>query len=128
MGAMQPTTVVEPPVDAPVKPKMPYFVRTLRWAAVIALVMTVATGIALPFLQPVIPLFYSLSQPEKQLAPKTWLILLPALAWIVTVTHFMIIRKLESLEGNIEKIFSWTTLGLVGLLGLLFIRIIFLTI
>lgn len=119
---------VESPTTLTSHSKAPYFVRTLRYAALISLLMTVASGVILPFLQPVIPLFYSLSQPDKQLAPKIWIILLPIMAWLITIGHFIILRNMKSLEGSMEKIFCWATFGLVAITGLLFIRIISLTI
>lgn len=104
----------------------PYFVRTLRLAVIISLVMSAVAGVAYPFLQPVVPLFYSVSQPEQQLAHKLWIFLLPALAWLITFFHFILLKNLKELSGTIEKLFCWTTVGVVFILGMLLVRIIFL--
>ena len=119
---------IESPPEIALRTRTPYFVRTLRLAAVGSLLMTALAGVSYPFLQPVIPLFYSLSQPADQLAAKIWIFLLPILAWLITIMHFSILRGMKNLEGNIEKIFCWTTVGLVGITGLLLVRVILLVI
>ena len=86
--------------------------------------MTVAAVILYSFLQPVIPLFYTITQPDAQLVPKIWIFLLPIFAWLVTLLHFSLLKTMKNLEGSIERIFCWATVGIVSITSLLFIRLV----
>lgn len=88
------------------------------------LVLTLTAAGSFPFLQPLVPMFYSLSQPEKQLVHKAWIFLFPVLGWIVFFTHTTLLSLFHEVEGNIQKIFSWVTAGTVILLTILLIRVI----
>lgn len=77
-------------------------------------------------IQPVIPLFYSLARSSQFLATKQWLFLFPIGSFLMTVTHWLILRFMASLEKVILKIFIWTTIALQIILSLAMIRIILL--
>lgn len=102
--------------------------RAFKTATGLSLVITLLSIGILPFLQPVIPIFYTLAQPEKQLAPKIWLFLFPILAWLITLVHFSFLKAMKELDGGMQKIFCWTTVGIVGIVGLLLVRVILLVI
>jgi hypothetical protein len=106
--------------------RLPYYLKILRISVIISLVITILSAISFPFLQPVIPLFYSVSQPSQQLAPKIWIFLFPIFAWLITLSHFFLLRNMKDIEGSVERIFSWTTLGIVVIGGLMFIRVVLL--
>lgn len=91
---------------------------------VFCLLLTLTAGVSFPFLQPVIPLFYSLSQPEKQLVAKAWIFLLPTLGWLIFFTHATLLSLFQEVEGNIQKIFSWVTVGMMAIIAILLIRVI----
>ena len=67
---------------------------------------------------------YSLSQPEKQLVAKAWIFLLPALGWLIFFTHATLLSLFHEVEGNIQKIFSWVTVGMMAVIAILLIRVI----
>lgn len=90
----------------------------------LSLLMTAAAGVLYSFLQPVIPLFYTLTQSNQQLVNKWWIFLFPAFSWLVTMVHFTLLKTMKNLEGSIERIWCWTTVGIVGITSLLFIRLI----
>jgi hypothetical protein len=100
--------------------------RTLRTAVLLTIALTATVGIFYSFLQPKIPLFYTLAQPENQLVHKAWIFFFPAFAWIISVGHFILIKSLTNLTEGVRRIFSWVTLGLVIMIGLLLVRIILL--
>lgn len=91
-----------------------------------SILATALAGLSFIFLQPVIPIFYSLAQPEKQLQPKIWIFLYPALAWMIALSHFAILNKTRDLAIPVQKIFAWTTTGIIILLNILLIRTLFL--
>lgn len=102
--------------------------KAFQLAAGLSLVITLVSIGVLPFLQPVIPIFYTLAQPEKQLAAKSWLLLFPLAAWLITLLHFSLLKAMKDLDRGMQKIFCWATVGLVSIIGLLLIRLILLVI
>lgn len=101
---------------------------TFQISAVTAVLMSIAAGLAYPFIQPVIPIFYTLALPSNQLAPKIWLFLFPIFSWVIVLVHFSLLKLLKTLEISIEKLFAWTTVGIIGIIAVLFIRLILLVV
>ncbi|OGJ37864.1 MAG: hypothetical protein A2383_02125 [Candidatus Pacebacteria bacterium RIFOXYB1_FULL_39_46] len=101
-------------------------IRTFRTAFLLTILLTAITGIFFSFLQPVIPLFYTLAQPEKQFVHKAWIFFFPLLAWLITLGHFSLIKIMSNLDETIKQIFSWTTVGIIIIIGLLLVRVILL--
>lgn len=117
------------PSADPVLPSTPIrttspIARPVKTTLIISVALTAMAGIAYPFLQPVIPVFYTLPQPERQLVAKSWIFLFPILAWLITVSHFVLMKKMKTVEGNIQRIFAWTTAGIVAIIALLLVRVI----
>lgn len=98
--------------------------RAFKTALGLSVLLTAASVLSYPFLQPVIPVFYTLSQPERQLAHKIWIFLFPVLAWVVTLLHFSLLKTMKNVEGNMLHIFSWATVGVLAVTALLFVRVI----
>lgn len=119
---MQIPSVYQPP-ESLGQERPNFYASTLKIVLFLSLAMSVATIVLLTFIQPEIPLFYTLSQPERQLAPKIWLFLFPALSWLITFFHFTLIKTLKDLEQNIQKMFCWTTVVIVIITALLFLRV-----
>ncbi|NCN45503.1 MAG: hypothetical protein COU63_02740 [Candidatus Pacebacteria bacterium CG10_big_fil_rev_8_21_14_0_10_36_11] len=90
----------------------------------LAFVTTLTAGVSFPFLQPVIPIFYSLSQPEKQLVDKWWIFLFPVFSWLITASHLLLIGIFKEIETNIQKLFSWTSVALLLVNGIILLRLI----
>ncbi|MBT4123805.1 MAG: hypothetical protein HN981_03520 [Candidatus Pacebacteria bacterium] len=104
---------------------IPKYVRyPLKIAFILCILLTITAGVSFPFLQPIIPIFYSLSQPEKQLVGKAWIFFFPVFAWITLLIHTLILQFFTQIESNVQKIFAWTTIGTVTIDAILLIRII----
>jgi hypothetical protein len=75
-------------------------------------------------LQPVVPLFYSLAQPNDYLVPKIWLVCFPLLSFAITFAHLFLIRLLFTHERIIPQLFAWSTVVMQVLLAIAFVRIL----
>jgi hypothetical protein len=120
---MQVPSVPAPEAFVPPKP-VSSPARAFKTALALSLLITAGALVAFPFVQPVIPIFYTLASPDKQLAPKIWLFFFPLLAWLVTIFHFSLLKTMKSVEGTMLTIFCWATAGIVGVIGLLLVRVI----
>jgi len=72
-----------------------------------------------------VPLFYSVSDPNDYLADKRWLILFAILSFMVTIGHAFLIRILFHHEKIIPILFACCTVAIQILLALELIRIIY---
>jgi hypothetical protein len=75
-------------------------------------------------IQPIVPLFYSLAEPQDFLAPKEFLVLFPLMSFTITFLHLYLIRFLKTYEKIIQQLFSWITVLIQILFALAFFRII----
>lgn len=82
--------------------RVPFFI-SLFFATVCALF----TLMLYTRIQPQVPLFYSLAEQENQLAARHWLLLLPAMAGISVLTHFIGIQFFLKQDHFIIKMISW---------------------
>lgn len=111
-----------------------------RWSAVPAVVkkrvsysfyLTTITTLAASgfyfFLQPEIPLFYTLALSEQVLAPKIWLALFPSLSFLITILHMIIIGFLHDLDEQVLRLFAITTITIQSIVLLALIRILSIT-
>src|SRR5258708_35656168 len=73
-------------------------------------------------LQPNIPLFYSLPQPNDYLVQKAWLVVFPLFFFFITFFHFFMLRFLCPYACVLRKVFSWLTVIVQVLLPLAFFR------
>lgn len=101
-----------------------YVSSQLRIALVLCFLITLTAAISFPFLQPVIPIFYSLSQPDKQLMPKAWIFFYSIFSWIILLINSLLIKFFTQVEANMLKTFAWVTTGLIAISGILIIRTI----
>lgn len=99
-------------------------VQPLKVAFLLCFLLTLTAGVSFPFLQPVIPLFYSLAQADKQLVPKIWIFFFPVFAWLVLALNTFLLRLFQQVEINMQKIFAWTTMGVITITGILLVRVI----
>lgn len=75
-------------------------------------------------IQPVIPLLYSLAQPEQQLVNKQWILIFPIVSFIINFFHLIIANLMKNFRQVLLQIFVWSTVLLQFLLLLAMIRII----
>lgn len=101
----------------------------LKTPFLISLLFTVALSLVLLILyfslQPEVPLFYSLAQPQDYLVPKQWLILFPLFSSGITLGHFALLRSIQNYGKVIQTLFAWTSVSLHIMLIVAFARIIY---
>jgi hypothetical protein len=95
---------------------------------IVAIILICLSLIVQPFLQPQIPLFYSLALPSQQLADKAWIFFFPIFSFLILMTHFLLILSLKKISLNLTKLFSWLTLIMLIALFIIFSRIVIITI
>ena len=74
--------------------------------------------------QPQIPIFYSLSDSEQQLAPKEWLFFFPVFSLLVSFLHLALLLLIKKYDGIILKFFAWSTAIVQVVLLLVMLRIL----
>lgn len=101
----------------------PEYIQTpIRLSIFATLIILAIILISLSFIQPVVPLFYSLSEPEQQLAGKHWLLLLPALSLIFNFIHLGIIKLTKQLDQLVIKLYAWSGLVVQAILLMITLR------
>ena len=84
-----------------------------RWPLLISLTLTVIstamTIIYLSFAQPVLPILYTLTQPEQTLVIKWWLLLIPAFSLLFSLIAHVLHLTLLSLDRFVLQLFAWFT-------------------
>lgn len=98
----------------------------LRWISGIVLAQLALALASYPFLQPSIPLFYSLAQSTSQLAPKEFVFIFPAIGLLIALLARIGMRLTKSIDSILLQLFAWTTVVLISLSLLAMVRIILL--
>jgi hypothetical protein len=75
-------------------------------------------------LQPVVPMFYSLAQPDEFLVPKLWLIIFPLLSSIILLVHLPLLNSIRQYEKVIQQLYVWVTTTVEFLLLLALVSIL----
>jgi hypothetical protein len=105
--------------------KLPRSLRTPFLLAMLTSVTLILAFLVVDFsTQPVVPLFYSLGQPQDFLAAKEWLALFPIFSFTITILHATLLRYLRHYEQVIQLLFAWFTVVIQFLLALAMFRII----
>jgi hypothetical protein len=103
---------------------LPKNFRQLALYAVIANLATLAFSLLFFFsLQKKIPLFYSLPE-TQQLVGRESILILPGLASIINVVHFLIIKKFKTAHLTILHVFLLSTLALQILILAILLRLL----
>ncbi|MEN8253300.1 MAG: hypothetical protein ABFQ62_02920 [Patescibacteria group bacterium] len=93
-------------------------------SAAISIALFIFTLIALIWIQPEVPIFYSLALPSQHLAQKYWLLLFPIISTVITTSHALITKILSNLDKLVLDLFSWSTVFVQILLSLSLLRVI----
>lgn len=104
----------------------PILARPLKYSLIITGCITVLSVSALFFLQPEIPIFYSLPLIPQQIAPRLWILLFPSLSVATTLLHIVIIGVLKSIDQEVLRIFCWLTMIFQLLLLAILVRLLIL--
>ncbi|KUK79727.1 MAG: transmembrane(s)proteins 12..34 [Microgenomates bacterium 39_7] len=98
-----------------------YVLIPLRISIFISLFLIIYTSTLQLYIQPVVPLFYSLPSGSDQLAPKIWLLLFPALSIIINIVHISAI-KIAAMSQLVIKLYAWADLLLQLILLMIALR------
>ena len=74
------------------------------------------------FIQPVVPLFFSLAQPTHHLVSKEWLFLLPGLSVLINLTQLQSLRLIDNSQEFVVKLFTYSALVLQVILVMISLR------
>jgi len=99
-----------------------YIATPIKISLFITLFLLLLTGVILTFIQPVIPLFYSLPNPNEQLVNKSWLLLLPVLSFLINLTHLGLLKIFPTVDQLMVKLFTWSGLILQIILTIITLR------
>lgn len=101
--------------------------KPFRLSLLINLVIIGLGVYGLSVVTPVVPLFYSLANPDKQLVSKQWLLFLPLLSLLINSLHLILTKLNQELDSFVLRLFSWSTLILQIMLFMITMRIILIT-
>jgi len=105
--------------------RIPKYIKTpFLLSFLITTAMLLSTLIFFFRIQPQVPIFYSLARPSQHLASKHWLFLFPAISFIISSSHLIIVKIIKHADQLLMKLFAWTTFGIQLVLGLALLRII----
>jgi hypothetical protein len=105
--------------------RVPRYIRTHFLLSIAAsCFLTLLTTIAYFQLQPKVPIFYSLGEPNEYLADKAWLFVFPALSTMITITHLLLLSALRLHQKVMNQLFGWLTLIVQGLCVVAAVRIV----
>ncbi|MFZ1721417.1 MAG: hypothetical protein WAU07_02830 [Microgenomates group bacterium] len=107
----------------PASTRLPIGLSFMIWISILAL----ATGFSI-VAQPEVPLFYSYAQPEQQLVQKEWLLLIPALSFLMNIINYAVVVLAREIDPLLITLFAWTMLFIQVIFGLSLGRIVYITI
>jgi hypothetical protein len=90
-------------------------------ATIISLVLA---GVGWIWLQPVIPLLYTVADPNQQLVSKWWIGVFPALSFLFTTSHFLAFRWLKDWTSILMVLTAWSCVVLQFILLSIEIRLL----
>lgn len=93
--------------DAPNTLKSP-----LKYSLLLTGIITFLCVSTVFFLQPDIPMFYSMPTASEQLASRYWILLFPALSLTITVLHIILTGLFNKSEEAVLRLFCWLTVVL----------------
>lgn len=106
--------------------------RSLRIPLLSSLLIGLIMGLSVTALQltlqPVVPLHYSLAEPNALLVNKLWLFVFPTTSLIITCSHALMLYFQRATDLVLLKLFIWATLLVQVVLAMALVRIMFLVI
>lgn len=104
------------------------FQKPLQYSLSITGVITLLSVSAAFFLQPQIPIFYSLPLSSQQVASRYWILLFPGFSLSVTLLHIVLIGIFSKVDEDVLGLFCWLTVLLQLVLLAVVVRLLFLVI
>jgi len=99
-----------------------YILPIIKLILIINLVIFVITLMVYPFIQPKIPLFFSLVNPQNHLAEKLWLFLLPTISLAINIIHIQSLKLIDSAHEFIIRFFIYIALVMQIILLMITLR------
>jgi hypothetical protein len=107
---------------------VPRYLKTPFLLTILASAIISFTTLVMYFtIQPELPIFYSLSQPQEYLVRKEWIFLFAVLSWLATFVHLVLLPGVRKYERVIQQLFGWAAVIFQFLLGLALFRILVIT-
>ena len=100
------------------------FRQPLQYALLLTGIITLLSVLALFFIPPEIPLFYSLPLVTQQLADQYWILLFPGLSLGITLLHIVLVGLFTAVDEAVLKLFCWLTVVLQVLLVAVLVRML----
>ncbi len=88
---------------------------------------TATTVLYISVAQPVLPILYTLIQPEQTLVAKWWLLLLPGFSFLFSLTNYLLHLTLLAIDRFILQLSAWFTVFIQIVLLMALFRIIYIT-
>lgn len=100
------------------------FRQPLQYSLLLTGIITLLGVIALFFIPPEIPLFYSLPLTSQQLAGQYWILLFPGLSLGITLLHIVLVGIFTAVDEEVLRLFCWLTVVLQLLLVAVLVRVL----
>lgn len=98
--------------------------KPLKFSLLLTGLITLLAVSSLFFLQPQIPIFYSLPLSSQQIASRFWILLFPGFSLSVTLLHIILIGIYHEVDEVVLILFCWLTVLLQTLLLAILIRLL----
>ncbi|HCC84615.1 MAG TPA: hypothetical protein DEP87_02950 [Candidatus Pacebacteria bacterium] len=95
-----------------------------RWCLSLSLLSLALAGFGLTWLQPMIPLLYSVTNTSLQLVSRWWILVFPGLAVLFALIHLILVRVLRDWAEIIIRLIAWSCVVLEIILLLIQIRLL----
>lgn len=96
----------------------------LRLTLGLCFIQIMAAGLSLFWIQPEIPLLYSLANPRQQLVARWWILIFPVLSSLFLSWHFYLVKSLKNWAEIIIKLIAWGSVILQLLLAATLARLL----
>lgn len=96
----------------------------LQYSLVLTGGITLLSVASVFFLQPEIPVFYSLPLTSQQIVNRNWILLFPGFSLSVTLLHIVLIGLFHKVDLEVLRLFCWLTVIVQSLLLAILIRLL----
>lgn len=87
-------------------------------------IITLFSVSAIFFLQPEVPIFYSLPLSSQQIVNRFWVLLFPGFSLTITLLHITLLGIFSKVDEEVLRLFCWLTVILQILLLAILVRLL----
>jgi hypothetical protein len=98
--------------------------RPIKISLLLTGLITLFSVSTLFFLQPEIPIFYSLPLSSQQIVNRFWILLFPGYSLIVTLLHITLLGIFSKVDEEVLRLFCWLTVVLQLILFAILLRLL----